>query len=226
MGEPWPTRLPWCGDAAASDEVAARHWLRWTTDVHLFFGGALWLATTISYYAFAASGAFNFSSSLQRCLVARLGSASIVVFVAKSCKGRELSASKLLTKLPRVLVAKTLDVCMGLVAWSLLLPTIFGFSLTFHDRRPALAAFLWIIFAAELGLDVVGTAAAYLAVSKMCQSLPEIAAREVDAERWNDDDDDEHDSDDDMIVDVGGARATPRADGAGDRPGYGFSPLV
>ena len=114
---------------------------------------------------------------------------------------------------------------MGLVVWSILLPTIFGFSLTFHDRRPALAAFLWIIFSAELGLDVVGTAAAYLAVSKMCQSLPEIAAREVDAERWNDDDD-EHDSDDDMIVDVSGSFATPGGRGAGDRPGVGFSPLV
>ena len=208
-----------------ASQVSARHWLAWTTRVHIFFASALWLSATIAYYAFSASGLFSFSSALQRVLAARFCSCVIVVAAAKSCKGRALTATKLLKKLPRVLVAKTLDMCVSLVVWSVLLPTILGAALSFHDRSQTLSAFLWAIAAASGALDALGSAAALLAVAAMCRTLPELAALEADAERWNDDDD-EHDSDDDMIVDVSGSFATPGGRGAGDRPGVGFSPLV
>jgi len=207
-----------CADADASDEVAARHWLRYTAGLHAVAGSVMACSTTFGYFAFARSGAFSLGSLFVRCVIARLVATGLVAYASRSLPGAPLDARRLLKKLPRVLVAKVADICASVALWGLLLPTVLGFALAFHDRRPALAFFLYVITAANVALDVPGSLFAYLAVSRMCARLPELAAREAG---WDggDDDDDDDDDDEDMVADVSGLRYE-----GGDA--VGFSPLV
>ena len=77
-----------------------------------------------------------------------------------------------------------------------------------HNKEGyGLAWTIYAVGATSFAVDVAGGAAAWLAVSKMCGSIPELAGREADREAWADEYGGGDDDDDDLIVEL----ATPRS---------------
>ena len=117
-----------------------------------------------------------------------------------------MTARKLLKVLPRVLMFKLLDSAVSLYCWHYLLPVLISQWAGLAEGY-GLAWTIYAVGATSFAVDVAGGAAAWLAVSKMCGSIPELAGREADREAWADEYGGGDDDDDDLIVEL----ATPRS---------------
>ena len=144
------TREEWLRSGRA--EATARWWLRCTTWTHAVVGCFMLCSWLLLCLAARQSRQFLVSSQLAHALELRLAATALVTAAAKSCKGAQLTARKLLNKLPRVLLAKTLDLCLSALAWLSMLPLL----LSYHPRSTAILLF-YAVVAANAALDALGS---------------------------------------------------------------------
>ncbi|MEM7517091.1 MAG: hypothetical protein AAF368_09245, partial [Planctomycetota bacterium] len=151
----------------------------WVTTVVHAAGSSAYVFTGLLAYVVSRENSTFPVSVVRNCVVFRVLSLALVALAAKSCKGQRLKGQKVLVQLPKLLFAKCVDCAASFLVWLAFLPVLADYDAI---SSTAVVATLSLLVALNLVVDVLGGAAATLALRRLCTSLPEIAADEVDEE--------------------------------------------
>lgn len=153
----------------------ARRWLGLTTSIHAIGGTVLLF---VAMFVYVSLPSLVHSGPLGHSLIFRICTISAATISTKSCRGRQLSLTKILRKLPGLLCTKAIDACASVLVWSNLLPLMVASFLNYEESSAMRRACFSMLAMVCSALDLLSTVASWQTVRNLCSSLPEDVAVE------------------------------------------------